>query len=95
MNRVDLYVCYAFIGGFLLLTLHFIRARLEKGHPELFSELGSPRFQDSNMGATYWRFQKFVWWGHFSVQNDIIIHGLCILACLIEAVVVVLFFLVI
>jgi hypothetical protein len=95
MGRTDLFVQYALIGGLLLLTLHFIRIRLEKRHPDLFNQLGRPKFQDSNLGSTYWRFQAFVWWRHFSVRTDIVLNSLCLAACLFEVMIFVLFFFVI
>jgi hypothetical protein len=94
-SRVDLFVYFMCVGGFALIIVEFIKIRLKTHYLDLFGELGRPRFQDSNLGATYWRFRKFIWWGHFSIQNDILIHSLCILACLSEVVGVVLFFLVI
>jgi hypothetical protein len=70
-------------SGFLtLLLLHLIRIRLRKYHPDVFCRLGSPLFQDSNLGKTYWAFQRFVWWGHRSEVDDTVMRGLCVLASL-------------
>ncbi len=92
MGREALVMCYAFVGVFLLITLGLIRVRLKKSHPDMFTELGSPDFGESNLRKAYWTFQKFVWWGHKSRATDTVLRSLCIVACLSEVAVVVLFF---
>jgi hypothetical protein len=87
--------CFYCFGFFTLLVLQLIRARLKKCHPGLFSSLGSPTFQDSNVGKTYWALQKFIWWGYRSEVSDSILRGLCMLASLSELAVVIFFFLIV
>ena len=83
---------YIILGVWLLLLLELIRTRLRRLHPDLFAKLGNPTFEDSNLGKTYWDFQKFVWWGYRSVAHDTVLYGLCVVACLSELAVLILFF---
>jgi hypothetical protein len=83
---------YIVLGLFLLLLFHLIRSRLRQLHPNLYATLGSPTFQHSNLGATYWRFQKFVWSWYKPDVDDVLLRSLCLLASLVELVVVILFF---
>ena len=46
---------------------------------------------DSNLGKTYWDFQRFVLWGHLAEKNDSVLRGLCILASLCNLAVIVFF----
>jgi len=80
MNRQQLFFMYFVgVGIVALLVSHLIRARLERRHPVLFARLGNPKFQDSNLEAKYWAFQKFVFWGYFSVK-DSVLATLCVIA---------------
>ncbi len=80
MNRQQLFFRYFVgVGIISLFILHLIRARLERRHPVLFARLGNPKFQDSNLEAKYWAFQKFVLWGYFSVK-DSVLATLCVIA---------------
>jgi len=85
--------CFVFLGFFSLLLSQLIRSRLRKYHPDLFSRLGGPAFQDSNLGKTYWKFQRFVLWGYISEVNDIVLRTLCVLASLSNLGVIVFFLL--
>jgi len=80
MTRETYFLCFVGLGGITLLVLHLIRVRLRTHYPSLYSKLGSPTFQDSNLGKTYWNFQIFVWWGYRSEVRDASLWGLCILA---------------
>ena len=95
MSRQTNFVWFACLGVVLLLILQLIRFRLKKCYPDLFSKLGSPTFQDSNLGKTYWNLQQFIWWGHTSEVSDVLLHALCVFAVLIEVTVLILLFVVI
>jgi hypothetical protein len=75
----------------LLLFLQLIRIRLHRRHPSVYTSLGKPQFLESNTSATYWAFQRFVWWGHISGPSDIMLHLLCVIAVASELGVVILF----
>ena len=80
--------------GFLAVFLsQLIRLRLKKYHPDVFVRLGSPAFHDSNLGKTYWKFQRFVLWGHMTERNDFVLRSLCVLASLCDLGVIVFFIL--
>ena len=66
MSRAGYLTCFVSFGILSLLTSMLIRFRLKKCHSDLFARMGSPAFQDSNLGKTYWKFQKFVLWGYRS-----------------------------
>jgi hypothetical protein len=93
MSRGTYFLCFVCLGGVTFFVLHLIRDRLRKCYPSLYLKLGSPAFQDSNLGKTYWNFQRFVWWGYRSEVPDALLRGLCILACACQLGVLVLFFL--
>ncbi len=84
MNRPTYAIFMAFLAGLILALLYLIRTRLKQHHVELFGKLGNPAFNDSNLQGTYWTFQKFIWWGHFSGVNDKTLHVLCLLASISE-----------
>jgi hypothetical protein len=62
--------------------LHLVRVWIRAKDPESFVELGNPKFSDSNLGSTYWKFQGFVSWRHFSDTGDGVLHALCLLTTL-------------
>jgi hypothetical protein len=95
MNREVNFIWFACLGFFLLLILQLIRVRLKKYYPDLFARLGGPSFQDSNLGKTYWAFQRFVWWGYRSEVDDRLLRGLCVLASLSGLAVIIFFILLI
>jgi hypothetical protein len=84
MGRLWFTILLAFLTGLILMLLHLVRSWLKQHHAELFARLGNPAFNDSNLQGTYWTFQKFIWWGHFSEVSDKALHALCILACMSE-----------
>jgi hypothetical protein len=86
---------FMFFAGLTLLIWQLIRIRLKRVDPELFIRLGSPRFQDSNLGKNYWKFQRFVWWGYGSDVRDVTLRSLCVFACLAQLGATVLFFMLI
>jgi hypothetical protein len=83
-NRIGLTLVLACLTGVILLLLHLVRSRLATNHANLFGKLGSPGFNDSNLGRPYWALQRFIWWGHLSEVRDTKLHILCILACMSE-----------
>jgi hypothetical protein len=89
------FLWFSGLGVVLLLTLQAIRQRLKSNFPKLFLQLGKPSLQDSNLGKPYWDLQRFVWWRHVSEVRDPLLHCLCVVAVVIEVVVVVWFFLMI
>ena len=86
-----LVVLYAGIGVVLLVLLHFVRVRLRGNHPKVYSSLGGPKYEGSNMGSAYWALQGFVWFRHWSLVRDGVLHALCMLVAVGEVAVLVLF----
>jgi hypothetical protein len=90
--NTDVYIAsYVGVGAFVLSMSHLIRSRLKAKHPQIYVKLGSPGFNDSNLGPTYWKFSGFVWWGHFTDVRDSAMHALCLVTVLGEIGVLVLF----
>jgi hypothetical protein len=84
-----LYTCVFFFG---LAVLELIRRRLSERHTTLFSNLGSPNFSESNLKKPYWAFHGFLWWGHKDA-HDPVLTCLCILGCVSELALTILFLL--
>jgi hypothetical protein len=93
VNRSGYLTCFVCFGFLSLLLSQLIRSRLKKYHADLFARLGNPAFQDSNLGITYWKFQRFVLWGFMSEANDSVLRFMCVLASLSNLGVIVFFFL--
>ena len=91
MNANVYTACYVGTGAFVLFMAHLIRTRLKAKHPQIYVKLGSPGFNDSNLGPTFWKFAGFIWWGHFTDVRDTVMHALCLVTVLGEVVVLALF----
>lgn len=53
MNANVYTACYVGAGAFVLFLAHLIRTRLKAKHPQIYVKLGSPGFNDSNLGPTF------------------------------------------
>jgi hypothetical protein len=93
MSRVGYFAWFMSLGLVSLLLASLIRMRLRSYHPELFAKLGRPTGQDSNLEKTSWVFQRFVFWGHLSETNDVVLRSLCVVTALINVVGVFFYFL--
>jgi hypothetical protein len=65
---------------------------LSQRYPEVYAEIGEPKFMDSNLGQSAWSLQTFIWRFRFLKLKDIKLTVLCLISMVLELLFLVYFF---